>query len=151
MSATRDLPRLTDRLPLGPSGLAVSPICIGAVADPDAIPAAFEAGINFFFVTADMHWPFYEGTRRGLTQLLEGNRAARDAIVVGVVAYVTQPVFMWAPYVEVLEEVPILERIDLTVAGGCHRPEYAQRERVLASHREAKHAGARAVGASFPE
>jgi hypothetical protein len=149
MQAKRDLPRLSDRLPLGSSGLEVSPICIGIVGDPDTIPAAFEAGVNFFFVSADMHWPAYEAMRRGLARLLDGNRAARDAIVVGVVAYVTQPVFMWAPFVEVLEEVPILEHLDLTVAGGCYRPEYAQRERVLASHREAKHAGARAVGASF--
>jgi hypothetical protein len=149
MQAKRTLPRLSDRLPLGRSGLEVSPICLGMVSDPDTIPAAFEAGINFFFVTADMHWPAYEAMRRGLARLLDGNRAARDAIVVAVAAYVTQPVFMWAPFAEVLEEVPILERIDLTVAGGCYRSEYAKRERVLASHREVQHVGARAVGASF--
>jgi len=149
MQAKRELPRLSDRLPLGSSRLEVSPICIGIVSDPDTIAAAFEAGINFFFVTADMHWPAYEATRRGLARLLEGNRAARDAIVVGVAAYVTQPVFMWAPFAEVIEEVPILERIDLTIAGGCYRPEFAPRDRVLASHREAKHVGARAIGASF--
>ena len=149
MQATRDLPRLTDRLPLGSSGLEVSPICVGVVDDPDTIPAAFEAGINFFFVTADMHWPVYEATRRGLARLVESNRTARDAIVVGVVAYVTQPVFMWAPYQEVLEDVPVLQHIDLTVAGGCYRHDYALRERVLASHREVEHVGARAIGASF--
>lgn len=149
MQAKRDLPRLSDRLPLGSSGLEVSPICIGMVGDPETIPAAFEAGVNFFFVTADMHWPAYEAMRRGLARLLDSDRASRDAIVVAVAAYVTQPVFMWAPFVEVLEEVPILERIDLTVAGGCYRPEYAQRERVLASHRQTAHVGARAVGASF--
>src|SRR6185436_7902867 len=141
MQATRDLPQLTDRLPLGSSGLEVSPICVGIVGDPDTIPAAFEAGINFFFVTADMHWPVYEATRRGLARLLESNRAARDAIVVGVVAYVTQPVFMWAPYDEVLEGVPVLQRIDLTIAGGCYRHDYALRDRVLASHREVEHVG----------
>lgn len=149
MQAKRDLPRLSDRLPLGSSGLEVSPICIGIVGEPDTIPAAFEAGANFFFITADMHWPAYEAMRRGLARLLDGNPGARDAIVVGVVTYVAQPVFMWAPFVEVLEEVPILERIDLTIAGGCYRPAYAERERVLTSHREAKHAGASAVGASF--
>jgi hypothetical protein len=149
MQAKRDLPRPSDRLPLGSSGLEVSPICIGIVSDPDTIPAAFEAGINFFFVTADMHWPAYEAMRRGLARLLDGNRAARDAIVVAVAAYVTQPVFMWAPFSEVLEEAPILERVDLTIAGGCYRPDYAARERVLASHRQVKHVGARAIGASF--
>jgi len=55
MQAPRELPRPADRLPLGTSGLEVSPICIGMVEDPRTIPAAFEAGINFFFVTADMH------------------------------------------------------------------------------------------------
>jgi aryl-alcohol dehydrogenase-like predicted oxidoreductase len=149
MQAPRDLPRLTDRLRLGNSGLEVSPICVGIVGDPETIPAAFEAGINFFFVTADMHWPLYEPTRRGLLQLLETNRAARSSVVVGVVSYVTQPVFMWAPFSEVLEELPILERIDLTIAGGNYRPEFDVRERVLESHREVGHVGARAVGASF--
>src|SRR5438045_803750 len=128
MQAKPDLPRLGDRLPLGSSGLEVSPICIGMVTDSDAIPAAFEAGVNFFFVTADMHWPAYAETRRGLGRLLDGKRAARDAIVVAAAAYVTQPVFMWAPFSEVLEEVPSLERIDLTIAGGCYRPEYELRE-----------------------
>jgi hypothetical protein len=149
MPASRELPRLTDRLPLGSSGLEVSPICVGIVRDPDTVPAAFEAGINFFFVTADMHWPLYEATRRGLVRLLEANPAARDSIVVAAVCYVTQPVFMWAPLTEVLEEFPILERIDLTIAGGSYRPDFAPREQVLQSHRTERHAGARAIGASF--
>ncbi len=59
----RTLPRLTDRVVLGDS-LLVSPICLGAVARPDVVLAAWEAGINFFFLTADMHWPMYEPLRR---------------------------------------------------------------------------------------
>jgi len=98
MEQRRELPKLTDRLPLR-DGLEVSPVCVGIVGDPDVVPAAFEAGINFFFVTADMHWPLYEGVREGLRRLLKSNPAARDSLVVGVVAYVTQPEFCWVPFV----------------------------------------------------
>jgi len=149
MHEPSELPRLTDRLPLGASGLEVSPICVGIVRDPDTIPAAFEAGINFFFVTADMHWPIYDATRRGLTDLLEAYPGARDTIVVGAVCYVTQPVFMWAPFEEVIEAIPGLARVDLTIAGGSYRPDFAAREQVLQVHRAKHHAGARAIGASF--
>ena len=34
------------------------------------MPAAFDAAINCFFVSTDMHWPFYEQPRRGLKLLL---------------------------------------------------------------------------------
>src|SRR5436190_890300 len=59
------LPRMTDRLDLGSKGLRVSPFCLGRVKSPDTVLAAFDAGINFFFVTADMHWPGYENLREG--------------------------------------------------------------------------------------
>src|SRR4051812_39900076 len=64
------LPAPGDRLPLGDCGLKVSPFCLGMVGEPATVPAAFDAGVNFFFVTADMHWPLYEMTRRGLADLL---------------------------------------------------------------------------------
>src|SRR6185436_586633 len=82
VSTRAELPKLTDRLPLGGSGLEVSPCSLGLTGDPATVPAAFEAGINFFFLTADMHWPIYEPTRRGLKLLLEGRPGVRDAIVV---------------------------------------------------------------------
>src|SRR5688572_18183430 len=119
--------RTTDRLPLGTSGLTVSPICIGIVGDAQVIPAAFEAGINFFFITADMHWPLYEQTRRGLRDLLASKPAARDELVLGVVAYVTQPEFCWYPYQEVLDELGNAVRVDLTIAGGCYGHEIGRR------------------------
>ena len=131
-------------------GVLVSPICIGTVGDPDVVPAAFEAGINFFFVTADMHWPIYENVREGLRRLLRKNPAARESLVVGVVAYVTQPEFCWMPFEEVLDEIPELERrIDVTIAGGCYGHEFPTRVAVFKKHRETKHVGARAIGASF--
>ncbi len=152
MMATRsrtELPRPTDRLPLGDRGLEVSPICIGITDDPRTIPAAFEAGINFFFVTADMHWPLYEQTRRGLAQLLAAHPGARDAIVVGAVSYVAPPEFLWAPFEEVLDELPRLGRLDLTIAGGAYDHEIDRRLETYAEHRRVHHTGARAIGASF--
>jgi hypothetical protein len=149
MRARAELPKLTDRLPLGDSGLEVSPFCLGIVGDPETIPAAFEAGINFFFLTADMHWPVYEAARRGLKLLLEGRPGVRDSIVVGAAAYVTQPVFLWAPFREVLLDLPQLERLDLTIAGGAYGADIDRRLPIFEQHRRVRHTGARAIGASF--
>jgi hypothetical protein len=143
------MPRLTDRLPLGAGGLQVSPICIGIVADERVIPAAFEAGINFFFISADMHWPLYEATRRGVRELLATNPAARGELVLGVVAYVTQPEFCFYPFQEVLDELGNAERIDLTIAGGCYGYEIERRLPIYEQHRATGHVGCRAIGATF--
>lgn len=147
--AREALPKLTDRLPLGSQGLQVSPACLGITIDPAVVPAAFEAGINFFFITADMHWPVYRDTRLGLQQLLRDKPSARDDIVVAVVAYVTQPEFVWVPFEEVLMEVPELKRIDITIAGGCYGYEIGRRIPMFEAHRTRKHVGVRAIGASF--
>src|SRR5205807_1865995 len=106
------LPRLRDRRPLGASGLEVSPFCLGMTPDPATVLAAYEAGINFFFVSADMHWPLYDGLREGLRRLPP---SARDQIVVAVAAYVAQPEFLWMPFEEVLAAVPELQHIDVTI------------------------------------
>jgi hypothetical protein len=143
------LPVLTDRLPLGTSGLEVSPFALGLVDDPETVPAAYDAGINFFFVTADMHWPLYEGTRRGLAMLLERKPSVRDSIVVGVASYVTQPEFMWMPFEEVRMELPGLDRIDLTIAGGMYGYDVPRRLEVLKNHRLSTWVGSRAIGSTF--
>ncbi|MBX3156489.1 MAG: hypothetical protein KF773_10855 [Deltaproteobacteria bacterium] len=143
------LPRLTDRLPLGTRGLEVSPFCLGLTSDPATIVTAYEAGINFFFVSADMHWPLYEGTRRGLQLLFDAHPAARDEVVVAVVCYVTQPEFCWVPFEEVLEAVPQLGRIEVTLAGGSYGHEIERRLEVYRGHLETKHVGCRAIGATF--
>jgi hypothetical protein len=145
---TRSLPRLTDRLPVG-AGLEVSPFCLGITPDPTTVAAAFEAGINFFFISADMHWPLYEQTRRGLRQLLRDKPAARDQIVVALVAYVAQPEFLWAPFSEVLAEIPEMRQVDVTVAGGCYGHELGLRSPIFEEHRAKKYLGVRAIGASF--
>jgi hypothetical protein len=58
------LPKLTDQLDLGDTGLRVSPFCLGMVSSDETGGAAFDAGINVF-LSADLHWPAYELARRG--------------------------------------------------------------------------------------
>lgn len=147
---TRRLPLPSDRIHLG-DGLRVSPLCVGAVGAPDVVEAAFDAGINFFFLTADMHWPFYEALRVGLGSLLARRPEVRDAITVAVVSYVTQREFCHAPFHEVIAAVPGLERIDVSVIGGSYRSDFGPRREEYARHREGGIPGVRATGASFHE
>ncbi len=152
MRPLRDkLPRFTDRLPLGASGLEVSPYCLGCTGSADVVSAAFDLGINFFFVTADMHWPIYENIRSGLSELLVRRPEVRSQIVIGAVSYVTQREFCLAPFGEVLEAVGGLDSLDLLIAGGAYAAELSGREPVYRQHREHSFAGAKAIGASFHE
>lgn len=145
------LPKLTDRLPLGAAGLGVSPFCLGAVRDRNVVPLAFDAGINFFFVSVDLHWPVYEELRQGLALLLQRGPHVRDQIVVAGVSYVQQRAFVGVSYHELLVAVPALRRLDLLVAGAAYAHEFAaRRERCLASP-YTQGLGARAFGASFHE
>jgi hypothetical protein len=111
--------------------------------------AAFDAGINFFFVTADMHWPLYAELRRGLAQLVTRRRGIRDEIVVAAVAYATQPEFCWFPFAEVVDAIPGVKRLDVTVAGGAYGYELPRRLPQYREHLTSKHVGARAIGVSF--
>jgi hypothetical protein len=144
------LPLATDRLTLGGSGLTVSPLCLGLVPLPDIVPAAFDAGVNFFFLTADLHWPLYEGLRRGLELLLARAPSVRDQIVVGVVSYLDQPLFQYLQFNEVLDAVPGLARIDLAIAGAVPgAPNFNERYSPLHAARATGRWGVRATGASF--
>jgi hypothetical protein len=143
------LPRLTDRLPLGESGLRVSPVCLGQVRDPKIVPAAFDAGVNFFFVTGDLHWPVYEQTRRGLELLFARGGGIRDEVVVAVCSYCTQPEFPVGALRETVAAVVGLERVDVAVAGGAYGHELLHRYRVFERIRKERHLGATAIGASF--
>jgi hypothetical protein len=143
------LPRLADRLPLGPEGLLVSPFCLGMVGDPAVVPAAFEAGINFFFVSADMHWPYYGHTRRGLADLLARGHGIRDQIVVAGVCYPTQPEFCTAPFQELVDAVPGLKTLDVLLAGGAYGWEFDRRLPIYEEHRANAFLGNRAIGATF--
>jgi len=143
------LPRFTDRLNLGRSGLSVSPFCLGYVRTPDAIPTAFGAGINFFFLSADLHWGRYEASRHGLEMLLASGPKIRRRIVVAVTIYPTQPEFCVMGLEEVLEAVPGLETIDVAVAGGAYGHEFLTRLSVFQAHRSHRFTGVRAIGATF--
>jgi len=138
------------RVKLG-NGLSVSPICLGVVGDPSVVTHAFDAGINFFFLTADMHWPYYEPTRAGLAQLLAKRPTAREQIVVAGTAYVTQPEFYDLPFREIVQNVPGLDHLDVLVAGGSYGHNLGGRLPVLARHRQTGFCGCRAIGASFHE
>jgi hypothetical protein len=128
----------------------VSPFCIGMVSTPDAICEAYDAGINFFFVTADMHWPLYENTRRGLKALFDRGRGIREEIVVAVVSYNTQPEFCHMPFQELVNALPGLERIDVALAGGAYANDVLARLLVYHfKHRRQAYLGTRAIGASF--
>jgi hypothetical protein len=142
---TTMLPLPTDRISI--ADLAVSPLCIGMVEDPDTIAAAFDAGINFFLLSADMHWPRYEATRISLARLLA--RIPRDQVVVAAASYVTQPEFCREPFREIIEAVPGLTVVDVLVAGGAYATELEERLPIYVDHRRDRFAGARAIGVSF--
>ena len=143
-----ELPKPEDRLVLGTSGLTVSPFCIG-ISTPETILAAHEMGVNFFFVSADLHWPLYEGIREGLRQLFS-KKGVRDECVVAVVSYLEMPLFGALQFHEVLDVVPGMERADVLVAGALPN-EHALygRYNSIAPARANGHNGATAIGASF--
>ena len=144
------LPKPTDRLPLGRSGLTVSPICMGITGSPETVVAAYEAGVNFFFISADLHWPLYEPTRKGLEMLLRDNPTRRDSIVVGVVSYLDEPLFYALQFNEVIDSVPGLGRVDLLIAGAVSSDNsFYPRVQSLQRARGVRHAGSSAIGATF--
>jgi hypothetical protein len=143
------LPRFTDRLILGNQGLRVSPYCLGWVHSAETVIAAFDAGINFFFLTTDLHWPGYEATRRGVRELLARGPAIRDQIVAAAVCYQTRPIFCYDPFQELLDEMPGLGRLDVLIAGAIYGDEQGKRFPVYAEHRETGFLGARALGMTF--
>jgi hypothetical protein len=115
------------------------------------VTRAFDAGINFFFLTADMHWPYYQATRKGLAELFTSRSMARTEVVVAGAAYVTQPEFCSMPFTEIVEHVTGLQRLDLLVAGGAYGHNLGGRLPVFHRHREAAFNGCKAIGASFHE
>lgn len=129
----------------------MSPACLGQVRSPDAVRCAFESGINFFFVTADMHWPYYEELRRGIADLLADGVARREDIVVAAVSYVSQTEFGWAPYDEVVQVIPGLDHLDVLVVGGAYEADVDARVQQRREQVAERFLGARAVGVTFHE
>ena len=119
------------------------------VDDPEAIAAAYDGGTNFFFLSADLHWPRYAASRAGLAALLNRDESIRDSVVVAGVSYVAQPDFSRAPFEELIEAVPGLGRVDVLVIGGVYARDYEARRDVFLELRAEGFAGARALAATF--
>lgn len=145
------LPRFVDRRSLGATGLSVSPFCLGMVADPKIIPAAFDAGVNFFFVSVDMSWHYFEKVRRGLAMLLERGGGIRDDFVVCAGTYLAQPELCSTGLFELLRLLPELERIELPIIGGTRPADFWARLEDKRRLVERGRFGARGVGATFQD
>jgi hypothetical protein len=144
------LPQLSDRLPLGGSGHFVSPLCLGITGDPRTVLAAYELGVNFFFLSADLHWPIYEYTRRGLAQLFLARPGSRERVVVAVISYLSGPLFGALQFHEVIDAVPGLRWVDLLLAGAVSGDsDCTPRLESLAAAKRRGHLGARSIGATF--
>jgi hypothetical protein len=149
--AARRLPQPTDRIAIGSRGLSVSPICVGLVDHLDTYSAAFDAGINFFFLTADLHWPLYERSRRSLERLLGRSRSMRDEVAVAVTVYAARAEFHGAAVEEVLAAVKGLGRIDLLVLGGVARSDLLEKHQIGVQWMDHGIHSVRAIGATFHE
>jgi aryl-alcohol dehydrogenase-like predicted oxidoreductase len=147
-SPTRtSLPQLKDRLPLGQSGLSVSPICLG-ITKRQTVPAAFAAGINFFFISNDLHWVLYSELMAGIADLLASG-VPRDDIVIAGASYLSEPLFGYLQFNELLSAVPGLERIDILIAGAAETENFLPRYERLVLAKKHRLWGCRAIGASF--
>lgn len=135
----------------GNSGLKVSPVCLGITNSIDTACAAYDMGFNFFFLTADMHWPAYETARKGLARLLERGNSIREKIVVAAVNYPTQLEFCTAPFEELVDEIEKLKKIDILVVGGSYSADFFARLREFQRLKEEGFAGAKAIGTTFHE
>ena len=140
-----EFPRASDRIPVG--DLHASPLCLGAVDHADAVERAFCQGINFFFVSCDLHWPAYRETKAGLRRLLRRRASRRADVCVAVTTYVSHSDFIAAALDELLTDLPELESIDLLVAGGLYEHDALSRVHGLAQLRRA--GWCRAIGGSF--
>jgi hypothetical protein len=136
---------LSRRRPIGELPLAVGPVCLGAVGSANVIRAAYDAGINFFSIAVDMHWPLYEPVRRGLADLLRDKPSARDEIVVMGIAYSSNPSFCHAPFAELLQAEPSLQRLDVSAMGAVGDLDLLIRWNEHAKHRAGSVPGVRAI------
>ena len=119
------------------------------VSSDDMACAAFDAGINFFFLSADLHWQAYEVARRGLEKLLARGPGVRDQIVVAIASYVTQPEFCAFALLEGLQAISNLNSIDVAVIGGAHSTEFQTRLKVYSEIQDQGFLGIKAIGTSF--
>jgi len=111
--------------------------------------AAFDAGINFFFLSSDLHWPHYDLARRGLEKLLARGPNIREEVVVALVSYVTQPEFCAGALEEGLAAVSGLTFADLLIIGGAYSEEFLTRLQLYEEILRYGSLGSRATGTTF--
>jgi hypothetical protein len=129
----------------------VSRLGLAVVGDARVVRAAYEVGINFFVLTTDMHWPVYEATRRGLTDLFRDIPTARDDVVVMGMCYVTEPRFCHAPFEELVAAVPGLTCIDVSCIAAVRDRDFLLRWDEHRKHRTATRIASRALAGSFDD
>jgi hypothetical protein len=134
---------------LGEMEIPISPFIIGIVGDPRVVLAAFDLGINTFFVSADMHWMLYEHLRRGLMSLFARGSHVRDQVRILAVSYVAQPEFSTEPFREVIGAIPGLGYLDATVIGGAYPDDFRARIPAYRAHRDGFFPCVRATAATF--
>jgi predicted aldo/keto reductase-like oxidoreductase len=115
----------------------------------DTVSAAFDAGINFFFLSSDLHWPYYDLARRGLEKLLARSPGIREQIVVAMTSYVTQPEFCAGALEEGLNAVAGLMSIDLAIIGGAYSHEFLTRVNLYHYILAQGNLGIKATGTTF--
>jgi aryl-alcohol dehydrogenase-like predicted oxidoreductase len=140
-----ELPRAHQRILV--AGKEVSPFCLGQVKDPQTIIRAYERGVNFFFLSCDLHWAGYQACFDGLRELLRRSPSVRDTICIATTSYVHNPDFVRGALSDLNKELPELGHLDLVVAGGLYEHDADVR---IASMLQLKEEGVcKAVGASF--
>jgi aryl-alcohol dehydrogenase-like predicted oxidoreductase len=144
----RAFPKPTERIHLGASSLWVSPFCLGWVEDPDTVLAAFDIGINFFFLPSDYHLPLYRHTIEGIQRLLARGTDMRDRIVVAGVGYIENPAFFSGTLQELLWAVPELGRLDVGLAGAVTSASESRIAQLDAMRKDGE-LDVAAIGASF--
>ncbi len=145
---TARLPRFSDRCSLRGLDIEVSHYLITVVETPDVVERAFEKGINFFLLGADLHWPMYEATRIGLRRILQAS-GVRQKIVVAGMSFVNVTNGARAAFREIVKAVPELEALDVLVIGsaGCH--DFISRLQEYETYIEKGWIKARSIGALF--
>ena len=128
----------------------VSPLCLGMIALPETVLAAAQHGVNFFFVSADLHWPRYEAMRVAVRELVRAGVRPRESIVVAVATYVPHPDMVAAALAEAVEALgPEIGHIDVAVAGAATAADFAPRLEVLRRLRARGAFGIGAIAMSF--
>lgn len=129
--------------------IEVSPLCIGAVTEPRVVEAAFDRGVNFFFISADFHFRLYDATREGLENLIRRlGPGGRERLVVAAATYTANPLFFPGAFYDAASSVQGLGRLGLLVAGGCYKTD-ATRIGAARDLRNLRRFGAACNGATF--